>query len=151
VNALVLFTIGYEKMGPEEFVDKLRENGIELLIDIREAPVSRKPGFSKDALGERLQKEGVGYSHLRELGTPKALREQWKELGPGGDPEIFRREYESHLSTKLDILTGLLAKEILANRCCLMCYERDPALCHRSIVASRLGELLGGRLEVEHL
>lgn len=151
MNAPVLFTIGYEKQGPDEFVGKLRQNGIELLIDIREAPVSRKPGFSKNALRERLEKEGIGYLHLRELGTPRALREQWKKPGPDGDPEFFRREYENHLSTKLDILRGLSENEIPEKRCCLMCYEKDPSLCHRSVVAQKLKELLGGKLLVEHL
>ena len=64
-------TIGYEGGTVAAFIRALKDAGVELVLDIRAAPVSRKKGFSKNQLAAHLTEAGIGYRHLRGLGTPK--------------------------------------------------------------------------------
>src|SRR5438093_11909085 len=65
-----IFTIGYEGATVGEFLDALREAGVERLIDVRALPLSRRPGFSKSPLRAALAEAGIEYVHLKALGTP---------------------------------------------------------------------------------
>lgn len=130
-----IFTIGYEGADIERFVLALQSAGVETLVDVRAVTVSRKRGFSKNGLSDRLGQAGIRYVHLRDLGDPKPGR----EAARAGLYEAFRAIYGQHLATDeaqddLSILADLSA----AQPTCLMCYERDPATCHRSIVARAL-------------
>jgi uncharacterized protein (DUF488 family) len=82
-----LFTIGYERAAISDLIATLREVGVGALIDVRDLPVSRKRGFSKRALGQRLEEVGIRYIHLRDLGGPKPGREAARR----GDFEQFER------------------------------------------------------------
>lgn len=130
---MTIFSIGYEGRTVDEFIRDLASHRIELLVDIRELPLSRKRGFSKSTLSAVLQESGIGYRHMRELGTPRVLRD---ELRRTGDYEGFFRGYAEHLSSQgpaLDELAALARKK----RLCLICFEKDPSKCHRSVLASR--------------
>ncbi|WP_160000797.1 DUF488 domain-containing protein, partial [Roseomonas sp. 18066] len=82
-----LFTIGYEGLDPERLTDALRSAGVAVLADVRAVANSRKRGFSKGALGTGLAEAGLGYAHLRSLGTPKAGR----EAARADDAALMRR------------------------------------------------------------
>jgi uncharacterized protein (DUF488 family) len=69
-----LFTVGYEGSKPSDLFASLQDNGITLLIDVREVPISRKPGFSKTSLSLGLDVAGIRYLHLKGLGDPKPGR-----------------------------------------------------------------------------
>ncbi|HYF55323.1 MAG TPA: DUF488 domain-containing protein [Salinarimonas sp.] len=130
-----MFTIGYEGADPDRFLGTLQGAGVAVLADVRAVALSRKRGFSKTALREGLLAGGVGYEHLIALGTPKAGR----EAARAGDADMLRAVYEGQLATpqagealeRLAVLAG-------ERPVCLMCFERDPALCHRRILAERL-------------
>ncbi len=66
-----LFTMGYEGTTIDTFIGNLQAKRIDCVLDIRALPLSRKPGFSKKKLAERLCLVGIRYIHLAELGTPK--------------------------------------------------------------------------------
>jgi uncharacterized protein (DUF488 family) len=72
MRPVAICTIGYEGGTVDAFLRTLREAGVELVLDIRAAPVSRKKGFSKNQLAAHLAHAGIGYRHLRGLGTPSA-------------------------------------------------------------------------------
>ncbi|ACL60906.1 DUF488 family protein [Methylobacterium nodulans] len=132
----VLFTIGYEGADSERFVGALRGAGVAVLADVRAVALSRKRGFSKSALRDRLAESGIGYEHLRALGTPKAGR----EAARADDAALMRRIYcEEVLGTEAGeaALAGL-ADLAAAAPTCLLCFERDPARCHRRILSERL-------------
>lgn len=148
MTAPVLFTIGYEKQVPEEFIGKLRQNGIGVLIDVRENPASRKPGFSKKNLAARLEPEGIRYVHVKELGAPRPLRDRVRS---DGDYDAFLLGYGTLLSGKAGLLEELYANLVSRERCCLMCLEKDPAMCHRSAVAQRMRDMAERSLEVIHI
>ncbi|HEY8384043.1 MAG TPA: DUF488 domain-containing protein [Microvirga sp.] len=131
-----LFTIGYEGADPAAFLATLQEAGVSVLADVRAVALSRKRGFSKSALRASLEEEGIGYRHFKELGTPKAGR----EAARAGDATTLRRIYCDEVLTgdpareAMDALVDLAARQPV----CLLCFERDPALCHRRLLAERL-------------
>lgn len=131
----VAYTIGYEGADMERFITTLKMVGVEVLADVRAVAHSRKKGFSKTALRERLEEEGITYIHFIELGDPKPGR----EAARAGRYSEFRRIYARHLSeheprAALSVLGSLVREKAT----CLLCFERDPSVCHRSIVAERL-------------
>ncbi|HYP57537.1 MAG TPA: DUF488 domain-containing protein [Beijerinckia sp.] len=130
-----LYTIGYEGSSIGDFLATLEAVGIDLLIDVREIPISRKPGFSKAALAAWLAKSDIEYMHLKGLGDPKAGRNAARE----GRYDDFRRIFADHLLS--DIAKAHLRRgiEAASNRtACLLCFERDHRLCHRQLVAEEM-------------
>jgi uncharacterized protein (DUF488 family) len=129
-----LWTIGYEGHSPESLTLKLREAGIERLVDIRELPLSRKAGFSKRALALGLSHAGIEYTHLKALGTPRAVRHAYKA---SGDHAAFARDYRAHVKANggaVEELEALMEKE----RCALLCVEKGHEECHRGVLAEML-------------
>jgi uncharacterized protein (DUF488 family) len=133
-----LFTIGYEGLDSERLGSVLQAAGVTVLADVRAVANSRKRGFSKGALGASLNEAGLGYAHLRSLGTPKSGR----QAAHAGDAALMRRIYCEEV---LDTAAGQAALDELAAMAtaapiCLLCFERDPAQCHRRVLAERLAE-----------
>lgn len=132
----VLFTIGYEGADSERFAAALAGAGVATLADVRAVALSRKRGFSKSALRDRLAEAGIGYEHLRALGTPKAGR----EAARADDAALMRRIYCEEVletGTGAQALDGLAALAARAPTC-LLCFERDPERCHRRVLAERM-------------
>lgn len=130
-----IYTIGYEGTDIERFIRTLKLVGVAQLVDVRAVPISRKKGFSKNGLRERVEAEGIRYVHLSALGDPKPGREAAK----AGRFDQFRKIYAKHLSGVVaQESLSTLAKLITASPTCLMCFERNPKECHRSIIASEL-------------
>lgn len=133
---LDLYTIGYEGTTVDAVVAALRLADVQHLLDVRAVPQSRKPGFSKRLLGGTLAASGIEYTHLRGLGTPKAGRDAVRH----GDVAAMRRIFMAHMETPEAQFDLARAGEIArGRRVCLLCFERDHAHCHRSIVAGLLG------------
>jgi len=130
-----VYTIGYEGTDIDKMLATLKTIGVEVLADVRAVALSRKKGFSKKALKARLEAEGIAYSHFVELGDPKPGR----EAARAGLFDKFQRIYSTHLHCA-EAKAALEALEETARRAsiCMMCFERDPTTCHRTIVADRL-------------
>lgn len=133
-----LVTLGYEGRDPDAFLELLARNNVETLVDVRELPLSRKPGFSKTALCRRLGAAGIRYYHRRELGAPRAMRHR---LRADGDLATFFEHYRKHLDSQQAALHEVIAngRGVVA----LMCFEADVNCCHRSLVAQALTRLTG--------
>lgn len=132
-----MFTIGYEGLSIEQFIDVLHAHNIELLLDVRELPLSRKKGFSKRSLMSALEKAGIQYLHERELGAPRKIRHA---LRATGDWDSYRNAFMDVLDDKdklLEHVAGLVSKQRVA----LMCFEKDHSVCHRSLIAERMVEM----------
>ena len=142
----MIFTIGYERATPKSLIAALEDAKVKTLIDVRELPASRRPGFSKKALSTALAARGIAYEHLRGLGTPKEGREANKR----GDMKTFWKIVNDQLKSpdaKADLKR---AKELAtAGTVCLLCLEADHTTCHRSRVSELLEKALGD--EVTHL
>lgn len=142
-----LATIGYQAATVGSFLDALRQHRVELLVDVRAVASSRRPGFSKTRLAANLEDAGIGYRHLRGLGTPPAGR----AAARAGKYAELRRIYREHLATEgaKEELAALADLVRSGPRVCLLCFEADPVHCHRSMVADALAELVPVR--VTHL
>jgi len=142
-----LFTVGYEGTTIETFIDNLKGNGIDCILDIRALPLSRKPGFSKTKLAERLSLAGVRYIHLAKLGTPKNIRERLKSTR---DYSMFFDKMEIYLAGQREAIE-FAYNYVMNSRCCLMCFERLADHCHRKIVAEKIKATNGDGLQIKHL
>ena len=139
-----IFTIGYEGSTVAEFLAALREAGVERVIDVRAVPLSRKPGFSKNVLKAGLTEAGIDYVHLKALGTPADGR----TAARAGKHEEMERIYAGQLELPEAIVAAEQMREMAAERpSALLCYERDPAVCHRSLLL----DAVAGDAEVTHL
>ncbi|KPF92370.1 hypothetical protein IP86_24465 [Rhodopseudomonas sp. AAP120] len=137
-KAKTLFTIGYEQTPADAVLDELQQAGVKLLIDVRAVAASRRPGFSKSQLASGLDARGIGYLHLRGLGTPK----EGREAARSGRMDALHRIYDAHLKTpqareQMDELSSLVMK---AGPVCILCYERDHRQCHRQWIAELVAE-----------
>ncbi len=132
-----LITNRYEGADLKDFLETLIDAKVDLLLDVRELPISRRKGFSKTALGQSLERHGIIYRHEKQLGSPKTIRHRLRE--DGNYPRFFR-DFDRHLIKQWDLLEAL-ADELKGN-VALMCYERDHEGCHRRSVADALAELL---------
>jgi uncharacterized protein (DUF488 family) len=142
-----LFTIGYEGRNIDEFVGILLRSNIRKVVDVREIPISRKHGFSKSKLRERLESEGINYAHIRELGSPKVIRH---ELRRDWNYEKFFQAFDRHLSQNKDAVERVY-QYLNEGSICLMCFERHPERCHRSSVVHHIKIRDGNGLPVRHL
>ena len=143
-----LFTIGYEGRDLEEFADRLKNFGVETLVDVRDIPLSRKKGFSKSPLSQYLQEVGIEYVHLKQLGSPKDLREKVKE---DSDYKYFFKGYSEYIQSQQDSIETLYDIVVSSVNTCIMCYERDPYSCHRLVVAEEIKKRDGNGLVVQHI
>ena len=141
-----LSTVGYEGASLGDFLALLRHEGVEYLIDVRALPLSRRRGFSKSSLATHLKNEGIQYMHLGSLGDPRPGR----EAARAGRYLEFRRIYLTHLATEsAQRALRLLASISAESSACLLCFERDAATCHRSLIADALASSHG--THVKHL
>ena len=135
-----LATIGYERAPLQGVIDRLQGAGVELLIDVRAVAASRRAGFSKTLLGGSLNAAGIGYLHLRDLGTPKSGR----IAARAGRVGEMRAIFEEHMTTASALGALETAIEMAGTRrACLLCFEQDPLCCHRLDVARRITERTG--------
>jgi uncharacterized protein (DUF488 family) len=142
-----IWTIGYERLWPEQLVAELEAAGVQRVLDVRFRPQSRRPGMSKTKLGDRLAAHRIAYEHRRELGTPPELRVHFKS----GRLRLGRQGYKRHIeATVPDVLDALAAELDDAPRTALLCLEEDPRHCHRSVIVTALRERRGD-LEVVDL
>ena len=126
-----LFTIGYEATTMGEFLAALKSAGVQRVIDVRAVANSRRPGFSKTPLRNALAEVGIDYVHLRALGTPADGR----TAARAGRHEDLKRIYAAQLDLPEAIVAAEQMRELAAEKpSALLCYERDPAGCHRTLL-----------------
>lgn len=139
-----LATIGYEKATLPDVIARLKGAGVEVLIDVRAVASSRRAGFSKTLLSASLNAEGIGYVHLRELGTPKPGRIAAR-AGRVGEMQAIFRDHMHEPAAQLELEK---AKAIASGeKAALLCYEADAAVCHRAILAERICQALSCEIE----
>jgi len=131
----ILFTIGYEGLSVESYINKLIENNIKLLCDVRGNPLSRKFGFSKNSLEHFLANIGIEYLHIPELGIASNKR---KNLETNEDYKTLFNEYETSLNKKQIYLEKIYSIINTRKRIALTCFEHNPDCCHRHIIRDYL-------------
>jgi uncharacterized protein (DUF488 family) len=133
-----LYSIGYEKATLGEVISTLRGAGVAVLLDVRDRPISRRPGFSKRQLAAAVNEAGMRYVHLGALGTPPEgrlanRRHEWERFWAIVSDKLASPEAEHDLAVAAQIAATAPS--------CLICYEADWCCCHRA----RIAEILAGR------
>jgi uncharacterized protein (DUF488 family) len=141
-----LYTIGYEKALLKDVIATLAAAGVAILLDVRDRPISRRPGFSKRQLAGGAEDAGMRYFHLRALGTPPEgrlanRRREWDQFWAIVEERLASAEAELALQEAAEL--------VRAAPSCLLCYEADWRICHRRRVAEILAQRLG--FTVRHL
>jgi len=136
---MTVFTIGYEGLDVQSFVSLLRQHGVRTLVDIRELPLSRKPGFSKRALAAVLADAGIDYIHMVSLGCPKSVRDRYRQ---DGSWQRYTKGFMEHLDQQANAVKEL-ATTAAESDCALLCFEADHQRCHRSFVAEAVHRYSG--------
>ena len=127
-----LFTIGYEGSQIHELIETLSILGVTVLADVRELPLSRKKGFSKNKLAEELKKADIRYVHYKNLGDPKPGR----DAARAGRTQEFHTIFKKHFSEPLaQAAYAELLEETKTETVCMLCFERCAIDCHRSFIA----------------
>lgn len=128
----MLVNLGYEGRSAQEVVDALVMHGVEILVDVRLTPISRKPGLSKSALSEALAAAGIKYVHCRGLGNPRDNREAFAH--PGAPRQQARERFRARLNNGSRDSLGEIAALARKTHVALLCYERKPSACHRDVI-----------------
>ena len=131
-------TVGYEGRTLPEFVALLRINRVDMLVDVRENAVSRKPGFSKRRLTEALEDAGIEYRHEPKLGNPKDNRAGFRT----GSIDQAKRRYLEHLDNGAGAVLAAVVELTVTKRVALLCFERSDAHCHRACIVDRARQSL---------
>jgi uncharacterized protein (DUF488 family) len=142
-----LKTIGYEGLTIRNFVDLLKRCRVSMIVDVRELPISRKPGFAKAALAAALEKHGIKYQHVPKLGCPKEIRHDYRD---DGDWARYSRRFKAYLETQGEAIEQLV-KWAGEEQCCLLCFEEDYNFCHRSYVAEEVMSKMDDLARISHL
>ncbi len=141
-------TIGVYGFDRETFLTSLAEAEIELLLDVRQRRGVRGSEYAwanAGRLQSALEEAGIGYTHLKELAPTTAMREaQYREDERRGEGKRSRTElsdeyaalYTAGVLDAVDL--GPIVNWIGSSRAALLCVERDPEACHRSLIAARL-------------
>lgn len=128
-----VWTVGYEQTTMADFLAALKAAQVEVVADVRAVAASRRPGFSKTSLAANLAEAGIGYVHYRALGTPADGR----AAARAGKKRELERIYAGQLELPEAIAQGAALDELARDkRVALLCYERDPACCHRTLLCA---------------
>lgn len=141
-----VYTAGYQGKSVDSFFNDILKRGIDVVIDVRANPISRKYGFSRRHLTEITRKLGLGYYHVPELGIPSSYRanlngyESYQRL-----LNLYKHEMLPQVAPSITEVARIMRQKPSV----LVCVEKDVRCCHRS----RLAEAVSGTsgLKVAHL
>src|SRR5204863_7465022 len=135
-NKTILYTIGYEGISLEEYLNRLIKNDVKVLVDVRNNPVSMKFGFSKTHLKSFCISLGIEYLHIPEVGIQSAQRQ---ELNSQSDyDKLFEIYKSSHLKKTISFQEQILELLKLKKRIALTCFEANICQCHRKHLAESI-------------
>lgn len=144
-----LFTIGYQNRSIDYFLNLLVKNNIHALCDVRKNAFSMKYGFSKQTLKTALEKFGIIYIHLPQLGIDSDKRQGLKNLDDYAC--LFEEYQQTTLKKQRNIIKILYSIFLRDKRIALTCFESNPQYCHRHKVAEKLLQLPKWHYPIEHI
>lgn len=145
----ILFTIGYEGISLEEYLNRLLRNNVKVLVDVRSNPQSMKYGFSKGRLQCYCNSLGIEYVHYPEVGIQS---EQRQELNTQADYDklfaIYRKNNLTKTTSSQEKILDLLKEK---KRIALTCFEANICQCHRKHLAEAIENLPNFKYEINHI
>lgn len=148
-NQTVLYTIGYEGISLEEYLNRLIRNDVKVLIDVRNNPLSMKYGFSKKQLKGFVESLGIEYLHIPEVGIQSDQRQELRRQ------EDYDRLFDIYKENNLKNTENYQRKifEVLKsrNRVALTCFEANICQCHRKHLAEAIANIPEWEYELKHI
>jgi uncharacterized protein (DUF488 family) len=145
----ILYTIGYEGISLEEYLNRLIKNDVKVLVDVRNNPLSMKFGFSKSLLKGFCSNLGIEYLHIPEVGIQS---DQRQELNSQKDYDLLFDNYK-----KTNIKNTVVYQEKILDllnqkkRIALTCFEANIHQCHRKHLAEAITKLPEWNFELKHI
>ena len=131
-----VFTLGYEGLTIDAFLNKLISNNVFAVVDVRNNPQSMKYGFSKKSFKQYIENAGIKYFHIPELGIPSSMR---KGLGESISHEDLFEIYKTKLLPEHEeAQKRLLTLNAEYSRIALVCFEANHRFCHRNTLVEHL-------------
>jgi len=144
-----LFTIGYEGISLEKYLQKLVQNNVKLLVDVRKNPLSMKFGFSKTLLKRYCNSLGIEHLHIPEVGINSDKRQT---LETQADYDRLFNDYRKNTLAKTRPHQQRILKLLQQHkRIALTCFEAEPCQCHRSHLAETLVLSKNFEIPLKHL
>ena len=145
----VLYTIGYEGISLEAYLNKLIKNDIRLLIDVRRNPLSQKYGFSKKLLSDFCSRLNIDYIHIPEVGIDSSKR---RELNSQDDYDTLFEDYKNTVLLETAEAQDRILQLINEHkRVALTCFEADNCQCHRTHLAEKIEKSPTFKYHIKHL
>lgn len=148
-DEIVLFTIGYEGISLESYLNKLIKNNIKVLCDVRKNALSMKYGFSKTQLKNACNGVGIEYKHIPEVGIDSDQRQELKTQSDYDN--LFSKYKENNLSRTVKKQEEILVLLKQNKRIALTCFEADICQCHRKHLSEAITNLKDFKYKLEHL
>ena len=135
-----VYTIGYEGMQVDGFLNLLLRSGIRQIIDVRRNAISRVFGFYGSTLASLAKRVGIGYRHMPQVGVPSAWRSR---LDDEKDIDMLFTRYRDEVLASAEDSVKNIASWMSSRPSTLMCMEVDPTRCHRSVLAESISDITG--------
>ncbi len=145
----ILFTIGYEGVSLEEYLNRLLRNDVKILVDVRNNPLSMKYGFSKSQLKRYCESLGIQYLHFPEVGIQSDQRQELKTQSDYD--QLFNVYRNNTIAQTMKTQTVILELLKQNKRIALTCFEADINKCHRKHLAEAIQSLPGFEYELKHI
>ena len=148
-TGITLYTIGYEGISLEAYLNKLIKNNIKVLVDVRNNPLSQKFGFSKSQLIRYCESLKIEYMHFPDVGIESEYRQELKDQHDYDNlfANYKKKTLPKTTSTQEKILDLLKSKKRIA----LTCFEANICQCHRKHLAEAITNLPGWKYELKHI
>ncbi len=148
-NDICLFTIGYEGLTIDAYIDKLIHNNIAMVIDVRRNPISMKYGFSKTRFSNYLNRSGIFYEHFPELGIASSKR---KNLETKKDYTLLFKRYATTTLPQCEDKLEKIRRFLDAHkRVALTCFEAETTSCHRHKITELLQANKNWNIPIVHI
>ena len=148
-NKTTLYTIGYEGISLEEYLNRLVKNDVKVLVDVRNNPLSMKFGFSKAQLKNFCGNLNIEYLHIPQVGIQS---EQRQELNSQTDYnslfDIYKKTNLKQTKSYQEQILKLLKQK---KRIALTCFEANICQCHRKHLAEAITKLPEWNFELKHI
>jgi uncharacterized protein (DUF488 family) len=148
-NKTILYTIGYEGISLEEYLNRLIKNDVKVLVDVRNNALSMKFGFSKTQLKNFCASLNIEYLHIPEVGI---LSEQRQELNSQTDyDKLFDTYKKINLKKTVSYQEQILKLLQQKKRIAITCFEANICQCHRKHLADAISKLPDWNFELKHI
>lgn len=145
----ILYTIGYEGISLEVYLNRLIKNDVKVLVDVRKNALSMKYGFSKTQLKTFCANLNIEYLHIPEVGVQS---DQRQELNTQSDYdrlfETYKKQNLKNTTSQQEQILHLLKDK---KRIALTCFEANICQCHRKHLAEAILKLPGWHFELKHI